>query len=191
MFRNLFRTGGWSVAGLFAALVLTISAPTPATADDAAAAALRQESAAALAHLVAQNPSAAAVNEKAVAVLVFPRILKAGLMIGGSGGNGTLFRGKEAVGYYSSLAVSYGFQAGAQTFGYALFFMNEDAVTYMDRNDGWEIGAGPSVVVLETGAGKKFSSSMLGKDIYAVIFDQSGLMAGVGVEGSKITQYTP
>lgn len=191
MIENFFRTATRRLAGLSAALMLVISAPTPAAAEDAAAAALRQESSTAISRLVARDGAVAAISEKAVAVLVFPRILKAGLMIGGAGGKGTLFRGKKAVGYYSSLAVSYGLQAGAQTYGYALFFMNEKAVDYMDENDGWEVGAGPSVVVLETGAGKKFSSSMLGKDIYAVIFNQSGLMAGIGVEGSKISSYTP
>ncbi|QIE56949.1 twin-arginine translocation pathway signal protein [Pikeienuella piscinae] len=191
MIESIFRTTGRSIAGFCAALLLAIFTAAPAAAGQAEAEALRQDSLAALSQLVAKDGAVAAVSEKAVAVLVFPKILKAGLLVGGAGGKGALLRGEEAVGYYSSLAVSYGLQAGAQTFGYALFFMNEDAIDYMDENDGWEVGAGPSVVVLEQGAATKFSSSMLGKDIYAVIFNQSGLMAGLGLEGSKISSYTP
>jgi lipid-binding SYLF domain-containing protein len=91
-------------------------------------------------------------------------------------------------GYYNSLAGSYGLQAGVQTFGYALFFMNEAALAYLDKSDGWEIGVGPSIVVVDEGVGKSLTSTTITHDVYAFIFDQKGLMAGLGIQGSKISK---
>jgi lipid-binding SYLF domain-containing protein len=93
--------------------------------------------------------------------------------------------------YYQTPAVSYGLQAGAQKFGYVLFFMNPKSLSYLEKSGGWEIGVGPSIVVVDTGAAKSMSSTTLQKDIYAFNFNQKGLMAGFGLQGTKITQYTP
>ena len=75
-------------------------------------------------------------------------------MFGGQMGDGVLFKKGKASGYYNSLAASYGFQAGLQVFGYALFFMNDAALAYLDKSDGWELGVGPSIVVVDQGMGK-------------------------------------
>jgi lipid-binding SYLF domain-containing protein len=91
-------------------------------------------------------------------------------------------------GYYSSVAASYGLQAGLQVFGYALFFMNDAALAYLDKSEGWEIGVGPSIVVVDEGIGKSLTSTTITQDVYAFIFDQKGLMAGIGIQGSKITK---
>ena len=115
-------------------------------------------------------------------------MLKAGFMFGGQIGEGVLFRGSKAVAYYNSVAASYGFQAGAQRFGYALFFMNEKALEYLDQSGGFELGVGPSIVVVDEGMGKSMTSTTLTQDVYAFIFDQQGLMAGLGIQGSKITR---
>lgn len=89
------------------------------------------------------------------------------------------------------MAASYGFQAGVQAFGYALFFMDDASVRYLDNSDGWELGMGPSLVVLDEGFGKNLSTTTLQKGVYAFIFDQRGLMGGVGIQGSKITRINP
>jgi lipid-binding SYLF domain-containing protein len=149
-------------------------------ADRAAAAALRQ--------LIAEAPAARQLNDKAVAVLVFPKIVKAGFLLGGAYGEGVLLQGGHALGYYNSAAASYGLQAGLQWFGYALFFMTTDALKYLDSSQGFEIGVGPSVVVVDQGMAKKFTSTTLTQPVYAFIFGQKGLMAGIGIEGSKITR---
>ena len=94
----------------------------------------------------------------------------------------------RAVGYYNSFAASYGLQAGVQVFGYALFFMNDAALSYLDKSDGWELGVGPSIVVVDAGVGKSLTSTTITQDVYAFIFDQKGLMAGLGIQGSKITK---
>jgi len=138
--------------------------------------------------LYAGNPAARLLGQKARAVLVFPSIVKAGFLFGGQIGEGVLFQNGRPVGYYNSVAASYGLQAGVQVFGYALFFMNEGALSYLDRSDGWEIGVGPSIVVVDAGVGKSLTSTTITQDVYAFIFNQKGLMGGLGVQGSKITK---
>jgi lipid-binding SYLF domain-containing protein len=148
--------------------------------DRAAAASLRQ--------LISGNPAARTVANKAVATLVFPKIVKVGFVLGGAYGEGALMQGGTTIAYYNSAAASAGLQAGAQWFGYALFFMNADALKYLDQSQGFEIGVGPSVVVVDQGVAKRITSTTLTQDVYAFIFGQKGLMAGLGIEGSKITR---
>jgi lipid-binding SYLF domain-containing protein len=141
--------------------------------------------------LYKRTPDAKALANKAVAVLVFPSIVKAGFIIGGQFGDGALRRGGKTVAYYRSLAASYGFQAGIQAFGYVLFFMDEASVQYLNNSAGWEIGTGPTLVVLDAGFGKVLSTTTLQKGVYALVFDQKGLMGGIGIQGSKITKINP
>jgi lipid-binding SYLF domain-containing protein len=75
-----------------------------------------------------------------------------------------------------------------QSFGYALFFMNDAALKQLDTTRGFEIGVGPSLVVVDQGVAKSMTSNTLTSDVYAFIFDQKGLMAGLGIQGSKITR---
>ena len=140
----------------------------------------------ALQQLVAQNPAAAKCKSKAVAVLVFPRVVKAGFIVGAQEGKGILFVHGRPNGSYRTVAASYGLQAGVQEFGYALFLMNQDAVDWVNNTRGWEIGTGPSVVVVDKGMARSFTSDTLHSGIYAFTFDQQGLMAGLGLQGSKI-----
>ena len=79
-------------------------------------------------------------------------------------------------------------QAGLQVFGYALFFMNDGALGYLNKSDGWEVGVGPSIVVMDQGMGKSMTTTTMTQDVYAYIFSQKGLMGGMGVQGSKITR---
>ena len=89
------------------------------------------------------------------------------------------------------MAASYGLQAGAQAFGYALFFINDSAIDYLKNSKGWEIGVGPSITVVDAGAARSLTTTTAKSDIYAFFFDQKGLMAGLGLQGSKITQINP
>jgi len=163
-------------------------------ADPASAAGaneINREASQALTTLYRTTPGAKALADKAVAVLVFPNIVKGGFIVAGQFGDGALRRGGKTVAYYRSLAASYGFQAGAQAFGYVLFFMDEASLKYLDKSDGWELGTGPSLVVLDAGFGKNLSTTTLQKGVYAFIFDQKGLMGGIGIQGSKITRIHP
>jgi lipid-binding SYLF domain-containing protein len=142
----------------------------------------------ALNKLYSKEPTANMISGKAVGILVFPKIVKAGLMIGGQHGEGALLKGGKIVGHYASTAGSYGLQAGVQSFGYVLFLMNDKAIQYLDKSDGWELGVGPSFVVVDSGKAKTMTTTTLRDDVYAFIFGQKGLMAGMGLQGSKITK---
>ena len=145
----------------------------------------------ALRALYANTPGAKDLARNAKGVLVFPNIVKAGFIVGGQYGDGTLRKRGRTVGYYRSLAASYGLQAGVQSFGYVLLFMDNESLAYLENSRGWEIGVGPSVVVLDQGFGKSMTSTTLKKGVYAFIFSQKGLMARLGLQGSKITPLTP
>lgn len=153
--------------------------------------AIDRDASAALSKLYKHTPGAKVLADKAVAVLVFPDIVKGGFIIAGQFGDGALRKNGKTVAYYRSLAASYGFQAGIQAYGYALFFMDDASLKYLDKSEGFELGTGPSLVVLDAGFGKNLSTTTLQKGIYAFIFDQKGLMGGVGIQGSKITQINP
>lgn len=129
--------------------------------------------------------------DKAKGILVFPGIVKGGFIVAGQYGDGALRKRGKTAGYYRSVAASVGFQAGAESFSYALMFMDDDSLKYLDKSDGWELGTGPTLVVLDKGFGKNVSTTTLQKGVYAFIFGQKGLMGGVGIQGSKITKITP
>lgn len=154
----------------------------------ATAAELNADGKAALSRLYSQSERATRYGRDARAILVFPKIVKAGLMIGGQGGEGVLFVRGKPVGYYKIGAASFGFQAGGQSFSYALFLMNDQALRYLEKSDGWAIGSGPSVVVVDKGKAMSTTTTTLAKDVYAFPFGQKGLMAGLGLEGSKISR---
>jgi len=143
---------------------------------------------AALKTLLAKSPSAKALSEKAKAILVFPAITKGGFIVGGQYGEGALRKNHKTVGYYSTVAASYGLQIGIQRFGYALFFMSDSALKWLDKSDGWEIGTGPSIVVVDVGAAGALTTTTAQSDIYAFFFSQKGLMAGLGLQGTKVTK---
>jgi len=159
------------------------AAVRPAWADE-----IDDDAAAALRSLYERTPSARVLGDKAAAILVFPNIVKAGFLVGAQFGEGTLFRGGRKVANYRVVAGSYGFQAGAQAFGYAMFLMTPAAVEYLDRSGGWEVGVGPSIVVLDEGTARTLTTTTMQSDVYAFVFDQKGLMAGAGIQGSKITR---
>ena len=163
----------------------TIALPQPAHA--ATVSDLNQDSDQAIKMLINSNPTAAAVAQKARAILVFPSIVKAGLIFGGAYGEGELKEGSKVDGYYNSFTGSWGLQAGAQSYGYVVFLMNDKAMKYIHESHGWEIGVGPTVVLVDQGVAKNLSSTTMQDDAYAFIFDQKGLMAGVSIEGTKIS----
>jgi lipid-binding SYLF domain-containing protein len=142
----------------------------------------------ALKSLYATTPAAKALGDKAKAVLVFPSVLKAGLVVGGQGGDGALLKGGKTVAYYNTAAASIGLQAGAQKFGYALFFMSDAVVKDFESSKGFEIGVGPTVVFVDEGAAKDVNTLTGKADVFGFIFGQTGLMAGIGLQGSKITK---
>ncbi len=178
---------------IIAQLILTLAVlafdPSPGLA--ASASQIDRDVDAALVSLYGQTPKAKELAGTAKGILVFPKILKAGLIIGAQGGEGALRANGKTAGYYSTVAVSYGLQAGVQWFGYAMFFRTDKALGYLDKSDGWEIGSGPSIAIVDKGLAKSLSTTTLKDDIYVFFFDQKGLMAGLGLQGTKISKFTP
>jgi lipid-binding SYLF domain-containing protein len=164
-----------------------VGAPaSAATAED-----LNKDAAQALQTLYRSNPVAESISKQAKAILVFPRVIKAGLVFGGSYGEGVLMKGSRYVDYYNSVSGSWGLQAGAESYSYVVFLTSEKAVKYLEESKGWEIGVGPTVVVVNEGVAKNLSTSTLKNDAYAFIFDQQGLMASLTNEGTKISRIKP
>lgn len=178
------------IVGL-AVMLFTFHVVSPAAAQAASASEINRDARASLAKLYNNYPGSKALADRAVGVLVFPSIVKGGFIFAGQFGDGVLLRGGKSTAYYRSLAVSYGFQAGMQAFGYVLFFMDEASLQYLSNSEGFELGVGPSLVVLDEGFGKNLSTTTLQKGVYAFIFDQKGLMGGMGIQGTKITKINP
>jgi lipid-binding SYLF domain-containing protein len=149
---------------------------------------LDQDAKAALGSLYSNNAGAKALGNKAVGILVFPTVTKAGFIVGGQGGDGALFEKGKITGHYNTGAASVGMQAGVQTYGYALFFMTAADLAYLKKSDGWSLGVGPSIVVADASFAKDTSTLTGQKGVYAFIFDQKGLMAGMGLVGQKISK---
>lgn len=175
-----------TVSILFATLAMAITPAQNVHAESAAG--LDADADAALAFLYNQTPSAKILGAKAKAILVFPNIVKAAFMVGGSYGQGVLYKGGKNVAFYNSISGSYGLQAGAQTYSYALFLMTDATEGYLAKSEGWELGVGPTVVVVDAGMAKNLSTTTLKDDVYGFIFDQKGLMAGISIQGSKVSR---
>ncbi len=175
--------------GMVAAVLLV----TPAQAGKSkAATSIDKKANVALNKLLQSNKDARNLQKNATAILVFPRVVKAGFGFGAQVGDGALMdSNKKTIGYYNTFAASYGFQAGIQGFGYVLFFMDNDSLSYLDKSGGFELGVGPSLVVVNKGFGKNVTSTTLRKGIYAFIFDQKGAFGGAGLSGTKITKINP
>ena len=164
---------------------MTASSPSPSAASLAADGHQR------LTQLYGVKSAALWAGKHAKAILIFPRIYKGALMIGAQTGDGVLFEHGKPTAYYNISAASFGLQAGGQAFSYALFFMKDSALAYLKKSDGWAIGSGPSIVVIDKGMANSTTTTTLTQDVIAFPFGASGLMAGLNLEGSKITPIHP
>jgi lipid-binding SYLF domain-containing protein len=144
---------------------------------------------AAMSQLTSSTPAAAQLAKTAKGILMFPSVKKAGFIVGGQYGEGALRVNGATLGYFKTTAASFGLQAGGEKFGYAMFFMNDSALDYLKSSNGWEIGVGPSVTVVDAGAAASLSTSTARSDIYVFFFGQKGLMGGLTIQGSKITKF--
>jgi lipid-binding SYLF domain-containing protein len=158
----------WLPLTATALVVVFVTLCLPDAALAASASEIDRNSTQALTTLYQTTPGAEALAEKSKAVLIFPSIVKGGLIEG-----------------------SVGLQAGAQSFGYVLFFMDNDSLKYLDKSDGWELGTGPTLVVLDKGFSKELTTTTLHKGVYAFVFSEKGLMAGIAIQGAKITKIHP
>ena len=171
--------------GLITGLTGLWSDQAALAADDAKLEALANAS---LDRLYAQNSAAAELSQTAAGILVFPKITKAGLGIGGEVGKGILRVNGMRDGYYRTISLSIGAQAGFQTYGYVIMFLTVDALNAFRAANGFELGVDGSVAVIDTGATVDIDTNSIKADTVAFVFDESGLMANATIEGSKITR---
>jgi len=176
--------------GAAIAIAPTILAVAPRTALAATRAEIDGEVASALRILRAQE-NTRALFAGAKSILIFPRILSGGFIVGGQYGQGALIAGDSTLGYYNIAGASFGFTIGAQVAGLAMFFMTDAARAALDAASGWEIGTGPTVVALDQGMQANITSTTLSEPVYAISFSQQGLMASLSINGSKITRIQP
>ena len=165
-------------------ILLSIAALTGVRVAQASDAGAR----AALSSLYAKSPAAKALGEKAKGILVFPQVGKVALLVGAQTGPGVMFTDGEIAGHYRLDGVLVGLEAGAQMYAYVVFLMSDKALETLKKTHGFELGADPNVVVLNAGAGKEISTSTAQADVYGYVFNQSGLMGGVALQGVKITE---
>jgi lipid-binding SYLF domain-containing protein len=175
---------------LFLLIGLTFGS-LPAAAQDRTS--LENDVHAAIKLLLETSPAAKELAKTAKGALVFPNVVKAGFLVGIQYGDGALVRASKIGGYYidsyyNLSAASYGIQAGVQSFGYVMALMTDEAVENVVTSEGWELGVGPSIVVLDAGTARSFTTETAKSDVYAFTFGQKGLMAGMGLQGSKITK---
>lgn len=161
------------------------------TSTGTTAARINQEVDAALSQLYQTRPGARQLAEQAEAVLVFPNVTQAGLGIGGLYGNGAMRENGRTVGYYNIAGGTFGWQIGAQSFSQAYFFNTPEALETFRKTRGFEVGAGATAVAADFGADGSITTSSLQKPVVTATWGQSGLMAGLNLEGIKITEINP
>ena len=145
---------------------------------------------AALQELFDSTPKAKEIQYQAKAVVVFPDLVKAAFIAGAEGGKGVMFAPDgKVIGYYRARAASYGLQAGVKSFSQAMFLMTDSAITSLTSGAGLSVGVGPSVVVVDAGMARSLTTTTMKADVYAFIFGQEGLMAGLGLQGQRIVKF--
>lgn len=142
----------------------------------------------ALAKFAEESPAGKRMAERAVGMIVFPKVIKAGIGIGGEYGEGALIVNGQTIDYYSTAAASIGFQLGAQVKSQIIMFMTDEALSTFRNSEGWEAGVDGSVALIEFGAGGEISSNSAQSPIIGFIFSNKGLMYNLTFEGSKMTK---
>jgi lipid-binding SYLF domain-containing protein len=172
-------------AAAYAAVGLVLASCSTTTAERSD---IDERARTALDGLFRTTPAAKSLANSSAGILVFPSVTQAGLMVGGQYGEGVMFKGGRNDGYYSIAGGSFGLQAGAETFSQAYFFTTPAALKIFEETKGFEVGAGLDFVVADVAASGDISSSTLQKPLVVFVWGQQGLMAGVKVEGQKITR---
>ena len=142
---------------------------------------------AALAQLYAQDPAARELVAKSRATLVFPSIVTAGFVVGGSYGEGALRVGNQTARYYKTAAGSVGLLAGAESKAMYILFMTDEALAKFRASNGWTVGADASVAVMKVGASAAVDSASAQQAVIAYVLTKGGLMANLSLEGTRVT----
>lgn len=131
------------------------------------------------------------LTAKAAGVLVFPRVTKGGIGVGGEFGEGALQVNGKTVGYYSVRAASVGLTLGLAKHSEIIMFMTQDALNKFTSSEGWSIGADAGITVVSGGASGSYDTQTQQKPILGFAFAEKGLIADLSFEGSKISKISP
>jgi lipid-binding SYLF domain-containing protein len=126
--------------------------------------------------------------DQAAGYLVFPRVIKVGVGVGGETGEGALIVGGKTVGYYRTASGSIGFQLGAQAKSIVIAFMTPESLDKFRNSAGWKVGVDGSVALIDIGAGKAIDTTSINDPVVGFVFGAKGLMYNLTLEGSKITK---
>jgi lipid-binding SYLF domain-containing protein len=170
---------------MFAGAAL-LAASAPAMADTAAE--IEQDVLRAESIMHDTVPGAKELSAHAKGVLIMPSVIKGGLIIGGSYGEGALKVAGVTEGFYSVTAASIGYQIGVQKTAHAVFFMTNEALDDFRNSEGWELGADAEFTVPGDGISLNLSTSAITAPVIAIVFAQDGLLAGASLEGAKISR---
>ena len=176
-------------AGALSGCTTTTSSTPPAAKPDTGAARIEIDEGvnSTLSRLYAQAGGTRELVAKADGVLVFPRVLAAGLVVGGEYGRGALRVKGRPLSYYQLVSLSVGFQAGAQSKAVVILFMTKDALDKFRASKGWTVGADASVAVLKVGANGTIDTTTATGPVQVMVLTNAGLMYNLNLEGTKIT----
>jgi lipid-binding SYLF domain-containing protein len=142
----------------------------------------------ALAQLFMQVEGSEQLVGRAKGVLVFPSVMSAGFMVGGSRGQGALRVGGNTISYHATTSGSFGLQAGAQSTAVFLLYMTDEALSRFRNSSGWTVGADASVTLLSVGASAQVTTITAQQPIIGYVLSNRGLMAGISLDGARITR---
>ncbi len=176
--------------GAIAALLAACTTTGPGASGDPAAKRRSIDAAvdSAMSKLHAQVPGSRELTSKAKGMLVFPSVVSAGFVLGGSYGEGALRAGGRTAGYYSTAAVSAGLLAGADSKAVYLLFMTQDALDKFRSSSGWTAGVDASVSVLNVGADAGVDTQTARQPVVGYVLTNAGLMANLSIDGTKIAK---
>lgn len=163
----------------------------PSSANAASASKIERDVDDTLHRFVDQIGGARALANKAVGILVFPSVVKAGIGIGGEYGEGMLIVDKRPAGFYNLISASFGFQLGVQERSVIIMFMTEDALAQFHSLSGFKIGVDASVAIITVGVGGTIDTDKISQPVIGFVLDPKGLMYNLTLEGSKITKFNP
>ncbi len=155
---------------------------------DARRAALNTNADAALSNLFRQVNGAEQLVSNARGVLVFPSVLEAGLVFGGSSGDGVLRKGGSTASFHRTTSGSWGLQAGAQSTAVFLLFMTDDALARFEASEGWSVGADANVTLVSVGANAQITTETAQQPVIGFVLSNRGLMAGLTLNGTRVTR---
>jgi lipid-binding SYLF domain-containing protein len=142
----------------------------------------------ALSTLYQQVPDSRDLAGRAAGVLVFPNVMEAGFVFGASRGQGALRVGGKTVSYHATTSGSFGLQAGAQSTAVFVLFMTQDALQRFQNSRGWTVGADASVTLITAGANAQITTATAQQPVIGYVLSNRGLMAGVTLDGARVTQ---